>query len=799
MKRILSIIASLALVIGLSPVYCGTAISAENNITVYFDSDYYVKGNVDTESETFSSDTMPTKTVTATAKAGFHFVNWTNNYNDDVITEVALTPELISSVIKVDGSYKGYVSFTANFLEDNYTVDFESANTDQGTVDVESDAFSSSNGAPTKTVTATAKTGYHFVNWTVSFPYYYTGNEIAISDATLTPEMIGSSIKDGKDVYHSATLTANFSQDDQVILTFKTAQDNTEVGYYTKSESIFGEEVTQTIGGIGAQQGYAYAVEATDETDDGLYSFAYWKNSAGEILSNYNYFNVLSENGKYISDTYTAVYESTITITEKSGFMKATITPSYDGVQTFRNISCTDTEISAGNGCSLEAEWQQQWYGSPTYTGNTGIAIKVNGKNYVTSYIYGFVLDTDAKNYGNIVYDSVVSESDSSVTVKYELHDYAFNKIGAKTGIYLTDTTYFIDAYTVGHKYELTNGNNTPLTNVKIFRIGDTYYNDNDDSFAISNNNGTIVIRDTIDADGVKVPNLTGGLAQYGTFESKASHYFEGVYDYPVYQLGDDDLGNDDLVDNINVDSNGAVSATGLDGGVSFQWNADSLAAGTSLLFTMYERYTTTGEGIKVVGSAPDTVNVLNYPKTVTKTFNVTSMLDADKSKDVTYTAASSLGYKITLSKANETFTGFDEHAITATVTYPKGINEGTDTITFTASYTDSEGKPATVTSTSLVTITLKDESAKTPQDAPKSGTITDGKGKINGTTDKMEYSLDGKTWKTCSNGSTTVAGGTYYVRYAETDTKVASEATKVVVTGVSSGKDYVVPNTCVK
>jgi hypothetical protein len=793
MKRILSIIASLALIIGLSPVYCGTAISAEDNITVYFDSDYYgEKGTVDVESETFSSDTGPTKTVTATAKAGFHFVNWTNSYNDDVIKETALTPELISNVIKNGDNYLNHLGFTANFLEDNYIVDFESENTDQGTVDVESDAFSSIDGAPTKTVTATAKTGFHFVNWTVSFSYYEPENDVTISDAILTPETVGENIKDGKTVYHSATLTANFAQNDQVILTFQTEQDNTKVSYYDEKsgDDFSGTLVSQTIGGLGSQQGLAYEVGTTTETDDGLYSFAYWKNSTGDIVSTYFNLNVLPENGKYVSDTYTAVYEPIITITEKSGFMKATITPSYDGVQTFRNISCTDAEISAGNGCSLEASWQRQWYSRNTYMGDTGIAINVNGKNYVTNYIYGFASDINSENYGHIVYDSIVSKSDSSVTVKYELNDYAINKSGTKTGIYLIDTTYFIDAYTVGHKYELTNESNAALSNVKVYRIGDTYYNNNDNSFAISNNNGTVVIRDTVRVDGVEVPNTNGGLAQYGTFESKADHYYEGEYDYPLSQLGDDNPNNDDLLDIINSDYDGVVSTEAQDGGVSFQWNSDSLAAGASMPFTMYERYTTTGEGIKVVGSDPDTVDVAIEPKTVTKKFNVTSMLDADKSKDVTYTATSSLGYEVSLSKANDTFTG---------VTYPKGIGKGTDTITFTVSYTDSEGKPATVTSNSLVTITLKDESTKTPQDAPKSGTITDGKGKINGTTDKMEYSLDGKTWKACSNGSTTVAGGTYYVRYAETDTLAASEATKVVVTGVSSGKDYVVPNTCVK
>ena len=55
-------------------------------------------------------------------------------------------------------------------------------------------------------------------------------------------------------------------------------------------------------------------------------------------------------------------------------------------------------------------------------------------------------------------------------------------------------------------------------------------------------------------------------------------------------------------------------------------------------------------------------------------------------------------------------------------------------------------------------------------QDAPEGLTTEapateDGKGKILGTTDKMEYSSDGIHWTDCSDGETEVAPGVYYVR----------------------------------
>jgi hypothetical protein len=84
---------------------------------------------------------------------------------------------------------------------------------------------------------------------------------------------------------------------------------------------------------------------------------------------------------------------------------------------------------------------------------------------------------------------------------------------------------------------------------------------------------------------------------------------------------------------------------------------------------------------------------------------------------------------------------------------------------------------------TADVAIILKDAAKKASQDAPKSGTVTDGKGAIAGTAVQMEYSLDKILWKPCTDKSTAVAAGTYYVRYASTDTENASEALKVIVT----------------
>ncbi len=75
----------------------------------------------------------------------------------------------------------------------------------------------------------------------------------------------------------------------------------------------------------------------------------------------------------------------------------------------------------------------------------------------------------------------------------------------------------------------------------------------------------------------------------------------------------------------------------------------------------------------------------------------------------------------------------------------------------------------------------------KTPQLSPE----TEGQAeKITGTTTDMEYAdaIDAAKWNKCSDGETAVAAGTWYVRYAGTDTKQPSAPQEVIVTAASEG-----------
>lgn len=88
-------------------------------------------------------------------------------------------------------------------------------------------------------------------------------------------------------------------------------------------------------------------------------------------------------------------------------------------------------------------------------------------------------------------------------------------------------------------------------------------------------------------------------------------------------------------------------------------------------------------------------------------------------------------------------------------------------------------GSPTKNTEITLIAPS-KQEEEKGEQSAPTG--LSDGGGKINGTTTAMEYSSDHITWKNCSSGNTTVEAGIYYVRYKETDKLKASPSTTVEV-----------------
>jgi hypothetical protein len=92
------------------------------------------------------------RTVTATANSGYNFVNWTAN-GSAVSTSASYTFTLNSNVTLV-----------ANFAPTQYTVPVSAAPSAGGTVS-SGGTFAAGSSI---TVTATANSGYSFVNWTAN-------------------------------------------------------------------------------------------------------------------------------------------------------------------------------------------------------------------------------------------------------------------------------------------------------------------------------------------------------------------------------------------------------------------------------------------------------------------------------------------------------------------------------------------------------------------------------------------------------------------------------------------------------
>lgn len=86
-----------------------------------------------------------------------------------------------------------------------------------------------------------------------------------------------------------------------------------------------------------------------------------------------------------------------------------------------------------------------------------------------------------------------------------------------------------------------------------------------------------------------------------------------------------------------------------------------------------------------------------------------------------------------------------------------------------------------TPTDDTQITLTAPNK-MKSAQNPPTG--LSDGGSKINGTTSAMEYasSPTASTWTNCSDGSTTVTAGTWYVRFKETDSLNASDSVSIII-----------------
>ena len=132
-------------------------------------------------------DYNSSKTITATPKTGYHFVEW-NDGNTDASRTITITGNKI---------------YTATFAPNQYTITVATNNSDYGTVS----GGGTFDYGSTKTITATPKTGYRFVEWNDG--YTYTSRHVTVTgNATYTATFIKDN--KAKAVYNDGTLTFYF-------------------------------------------------------------------------------------------------------------------------------------------------------------------------------------------------------------------------------------------------------------------------------------------------------------------------------------------------------------------------------------------------------------------------------------------------------------------------------------------------------------------------------------------------------------------------------------------------------------
>ncbi|MEA5083216.1 MAG: S-layer homology domain-containing protein [Lachnospiraceae bacterium] len=212
----------------------------------------------------------------ATANAGYVFLNWTDANGNEVGTDEIFVPS------KTNGKFVT-ATYTANFVEDEEITIYYTAGTG-GSVSSESEQVAPVTGIPDGS-TATADTGYVFLNWTDANGYEVGTDEALIPSKT-------------SELFASATYTANFVEDEDVTI------------YYTAgtggSVSSDSEQVSPVTG------------EATGSTASASagYVFFNWTDAEGnEVGTDETFVPQQSDNGVYTAATYTANFTENASVT----------------------------------------------------------------------------------------------------------------------------------------------------------------------------------------------------------------------------------------------------------------------------------------------------------------------------------------------------------------------------------------------------------------------------------------------------------------------------------------------------
>ena len=191
-------------------------------------------------------------TLTAQAKEGYHFVNWTTKDGTEVSTSVTYTVSATADA-----------TYVANFAKNTYTITAIAG--EGGSASIGTETNITVEHGTSVTLVATPSVGYRFVNWTTK-----DGAEVSTS-ATYTVSATAN-----------ATYTANFEK----------------ITYTIKATAGNGGSVSPTTSTV--EHGTSVTLTAT--ANDG-YEFVNWTKDGTEVSTDANYtINNVTEAGEYVAN-----------------------------------------------------------------------------------------------------------------------------------------------------------------------------------------------------------------------------------------------------------------------------------------------------------------------------------------------------------------------------------------------------------------------------------------------------------------------------------------------------------------
>ena len=418
-------------------------------------------------------------TLTATAATGYHFVNWTKN------------GQVVSTSASYTFTVTGAGAYVANFAINTYAITASVAPTNSGTVS----GTGTYNHGASCTLTATAATGYHFVNWTkngqavsTSANYTFTVTEagaytanFAINTYAITASVApaNTGTVTGAGTYNhgaSCTLTAtaatgyhfvNWTKNGQAVSTSANYTFTvTEAGAYTANFAINTYAITAsvspansgTVTGTGTyNHGASCTLTATPTTG---YYFVNWTKGGTVVSTNASYTFTVTEAGAYVAHfslnpyeievsanptyagtatgagTYTHGQSATLTATPNTGYSFINWTKNGQVVSTSANYTFTVTEAGSYVANFNPIEYTVVTVASPSVGGTvTGGGQFLFGQSCTVYAVAaeGYTFVNWTNNAGDIVSTNVTYQfnvyNHEMMTAHFSLNTYAITAV----------------------------------------------------------------------------------------------------------------------------------------------------------------------------------------------------------------------------------------------------------------------------------------------------------------------------------------------------------------------------------